>query len=219
MPAKTLWSLAAASSLAVALYAFHYLLPDPFVPPNIAANPMTPRWLIMHAGFAGLALLVGPLQLLRRFRRRPVVHRWLGRIYVASCMIGGLAGLLLAPGSSAGPVARSGFAVLALLWLASTFAGWRFARGRQWREHRAWMIRSFSLTFAAVTLRVYMIVASLAGLPMLDSYRAIAWLCWIPNLLAAEIYLRSGLPGRRGRARPADRAAAAAPPGAREAFQ
>jgi len=55
------------------------------------------------------------------------------------------------------------------------------------------MIRSFALTFSAVTLRTYMLVAGVLGLDMLSAYPTIAWLCWSPNAILAKIYLsRSG---------------------------
>ena len=48
------------------------------------------------------------------------------------------------------------------------------------------MRRSFALTFAAVTLRVYLGISLGAGLE-LDPDPAIAWLCWLPNLLVLEL--------------------------------
>jgi hypothetical protein len=57
-------------------------------------------------------------------------------------------------------------------------------------EHRAWMIRSFALTFAAVTLRLYLPLHLLFQVHFDDAYRAISFLCWVPNLLVAELYLR-----------------------------
>ena len=67
---------------------------------------------------------------------------------------------------------------------------WRRAMQRRFTEHRAWMIRSFALTLAAVTLRLYLPVASLMSIPFDDAYRAISFLAWVPNLLVAELYLR-----------------------------
>jgi hypothetical protein len=58
-------------------------------------------------------------------------------------------------------------------------------------QHRAWMIRSFALTFAAVTLRLYLPLAALLSINFVDAYRAISFLAWLPNLLVVEIYLRS----------------------------
>jgi hypothetical protein len=54
------------------------------------------------------------------------------------------------------------------------------------------MIRSFALTFAAVTLRLYLPLIFLTGFNFVDGYRAISFLCWVPNLVLAELYLRDG---------------------------
>ena len=54
------------------------------------------------------------------------------------------------------------------------------------------MVRSFALTAAAVTLRIYLGFVPVLEVPFVDAYRAISFLCWVPNLLVAEWYLRSG---------------------------
>ena len=51
------------------------------------------------------------------------------------------------------------------------------------------MIRSFALTAAAITLRIYLPFAFVFHWPFTIAYPAIAWLCWIPNLVAVQIYL------------------------------
>ena len=56
--------------------------------------------------------------------------------------------------------------------------------------HRKWMIRSFALTFAAVTLRLYLPIAQLLPIEFDNAYRVISFLCWVPNLIVAEAYLR-----------------------------
>jgi hypothetical protein len=52
------------------------------------------------------------------------------------------------------------------------------------------MIRSFALTAAAITLRMYLPLIFVFHWNFSVAYPAIAWLCWIPNALAAEVYLR-----------------------------
>ena len=184
------WSAGALASLGVALYAYHYLLPAAVAPPGIAENPFVWPWLAIHAGVGGTALALAPLQLLPRLRaRRPRLHRWIGRTYVTAAFVGGVAGLILAVGSTAGPVASWGFGLLALAWMATTAQAWRLALARRFDAHRRWMLRSFALIFAAVTLRIYLPLSLIAGLDPLQSYRAIAWLCWVPNLVAVETYL------------------------------
>lgn len=187
------WGVGAVLSVGIALYAWHYLLPNAFAPPGIKENPMAYPWLFVHAGLAGIAMLLGPFQFLPRLRmKQPRLHRWIGRTYVFACLFGGSAGLALATGSTAGPIARMGFAGLAVCWLLTTGMAWRQALARNFDDHRRWMIRSFALTFAAVTLRLYLPFPPLMGIPFIEGYRAISWLCWVPNLIAAELYLARG---------------------------
>lgn len=51
------------------------------------------------------------------------------------------------------------------------------------------MIRSFALTFGAVTLRIYIPASQIAGIPFALAYSAISWLAWVPNLLVAELLI------------------------------
>jgi hypothetical protein len=61
---------------------------------------------------------------------------------------------------------------------------------RKIQSHREWMIRSFALTFAAVTLRIWLpLFAGVLKMDFLQSYQTIAWLCWVPNIMIAEILL------------------------------
>jgi hypothetical protein len=53
------------------------------------------------------------------------------------------------------------------------------------------MVRNFALTFAAVTLRVWLPAGTAAGVPFAVAYPVVAWLCWVPNLLAAEALIRT----------------------------
>ena len=62
-------------------------------------------------------------------------------------------------------------------------------------SHRQWMIRSYALAFAAVTLRIYMpFMQAVLGMEFLDAYLIVAWMCWVPNLLVAELIVRMTSP-------------------------
>jgi len=63
--------------------------------------------------------------------------------------------------------------------------------------HRRWMVRSWALTLAAVTLRLYLPLVMVLDLPFLPWYRAISFLAWVPNLVAAELWLRRGVKARK----------------------
>ncbi len=98
-------------------------------------------------------------------------------------------GLMLAAGCIAGPIAQAGFGLLAVCWLVANMQAWRLALAGRFAEHRQWMVRSFAMTFAAVTLRIYLPVAPALGFDFMPAYVAISWLAWVPNLVVAELYL------------------------------
>jgi uncharacterized membrane protein len=185
------WVLFAALSFAVAGYAFSIVL-RPQISPLAAQLTAAQPWLApLHFAAGGVALAVGVLQFITRLRlRRPAMHRWAGRIYVIAVLGSGSAGLVLAIQTSAGSIAAVGFGALAVLWLATTLQAYRAIRARQVAQHRVWMMRSFALTLAAVTLRFYLPMSQIAGLSFTIAYPVIAWLCWVPNLALAELLSR-----------------------------
>jgi uncharacterized membrane protein len=187
---KGLWGLAALLSAGIAVFSYRFLLPHPMMGEEIAQNLMRRPWLAIHATLAATALLVGPFQFLPGLRARaPKVHRWIGKVYVIACLCAAPAGLALALGSSAGPIAQSGFGVLSIIWFCVTAHAFRLAVTGRIAEHRRWMIRSFAMTFAAVNLRLYLPFPPMMGFSFIEGYRAISWLAWVPNLMVAELYL------------------------------
>jgi hypothetical protein len=191
-PGAIAFGLMTLLSAYVAIHGLSYLAGTQ-APPVVEDNGMGMRMLMVHAGAAGVALLLGPLQFLEVIRKRArTLHRWIGRTYLLACLIGGVSGGLLAPFTAAGPIAASGFLLLALIWLWVTALGWRAAAiKRNYDEHKNWMIRSFALTLAAVTLRLYLPAAMIAGLEFVAAYQWIAWLAWVPNLAIAEAWIAS----------------------------
>jgi uncharacterized membrane protein len=144
-----------------------------------------------------IVLLIGPLQFVRRLRHRFVsVHRFMGATYVASATALGVTGLILAPTAYTGLVASAGFTVLDLAMLFTTWTAVRMIVAARYGEHRRWMIRSFSLIMAGVMLRLWtLIYDGLAAVGIVDfsfetAYAAIAWLCWVPNLMLAIWFTR-----------------------------
>lgn len=191
-----LWTLLI-FSLLVGLMSYRYLVPGDFgLAPPILANSFT-RYgvLTIHAGFAATALILGPFQFMPALRRaRPSLHRRIGTLYVVCCLVAGVAGLILAFGAQTGPISTTGFGLLAAAWLFTVAQAWRHARARRFVDHERWMIRSFALTLAAVTLRLYLPLAFLSPFGYDDTYRAISFLCWAPNLIAAEVFLATRSP-------------------------
>ncbi len=183
--------------MGVALVSWRFLIAGvELTMPTVAYHAtLRPLAFFTHVGLAPVALALVPFQLWRGLRdRHRAIHRLLGRVYGVAVLLSGLGGLWLALTTTAGPVAAAGFALLAVLWVATTAAGIRSAMAGNLAGHRVWMIRSIALTLAAVTLRLYLPVSMVAGLEFAGAYSAIAWLCWVPNLLIAEFLI-----GRRSR--------------------
>lgn len=197
-PTRIAWMLLVILCLGIAAYSARYLLHPPRTPAQALGNPLGVPWLFIHIAGSVTALVLGSLQFLPALRRgaRPP-HRWVGRVYVVACLVGGAAGLILAAGSSAGLIASAGFGSLAVLWIAANLLGWRAAVQGRFVAHRRWMVRSWALTLAAVTLRLYLPLVMVLDLPFLPWYRAISFLAWVPNLIAAELWLRRGVKARK----------------------
>lgn len=213
------WTVILLSAVAIAAYAaipyFASSLPQLAdegvgVAGNYAARgPFIQAALYAHIAGGAVALIVGPLQFWRGLRTRlPRVHRWLGRTYLSAVALGGVAGLVIAPVSQAGWVGFFGFGALAVLWLVTGWRAYRAIRCRDVASHQAWMIRNYALTYAAVTLRIWlplMIMAPLlTGAPFdfdaafANAYAAVPFLAWLPNLVVAEwLIRRRGLPSYR----------------------
>lgn len=69
--------------------------------------------------------------------------------------------------------------------------GYSTARAKRFRLHREWMVRSFALALAAVTLRIELpVLVFVAHTSFHAAYITVSWLCWIPNLVVAEWWLR-----------------------------
>jgi uncharacterized membrane protein len=178
------------SSIAIGFYAlaFHTrLVGNPEFHIRFDTMPVASS---MHVIGGAIVLLTGALQFWQSLRTRyPQLHRWLGRIYLSFVLIGGIGGLLLAPVSQGGVVAHWGFGILAVLWLFSGARAYLTIRAGHVAAHREWMMRNFSMAFGAVTLRIYLGLFAVAGIPFEEAYPAVAWLAWVPNLLLVEWYL------------------------------
>ena len=190
---RAAWSLLAFFAMAIAAYAFTFLaIGEAMYPPPLKASFLARPWGIQpHALFGGVGLIAGVLQFARAIRRRLPLHRLLGRIYVIACLITGLAGLYMAAYSFGGWVTHAGFGALAVLLLVTTISGYLAIRSRRIDEHRAWMTRSYALMLAAVTLRIELPLLIAFFGEFASAYLIVSWLCWVPNLIAGEMIVRS----------------------------
>ena len=135
-------------------------------------------WISMiriHILLAIISLITGPLGVIKAIRDKSRnFHRWNGRT-------GGLPSII-------------GFLILNTLWLTTTILGFWYIIRQKVMLHSQWIIRSFFLSFANIT--IYIIVAishNLMNFSYGNSYTIAVWLCWPLNLIAAEFVIRRKL--------------------------
>lgn len=152
--------------------------------------------LFIHITTSIVALVIGPFTLSTKFRERNINrHRIIGRIYMVGILLGGFSGLYLSFYATGGLVAKLGFGLLSVFWLTSAYQALNRVKNKKIKDHRNWMIRNYSLTFGAVTLRIWLpLFIVLFGIERFElSYAIIAWLAWVPNLIVAELFIRKRL--------------------------
>jgi uncharacterized membrane protein len=160
-------------------------------------------WFVSHLLTAIIPLALGPFQFWTWFRKHYVDwHRRLGKLYILGCLLGGLTALYLAitqpyEGSIV-PVT-----ILALLWLFMTISAWVSIKNRNIEAHRLFMIRSYTLTFVFVFLRIlgdlisdYGLLSFIDNAEVRDTTQE--WLSWVIPLMTVEMLI-SWLPQVRGK--------------------
>lgn len=191
------WWVAAVLALGIAGYSLRYPLygEAAYIPELTASFLQRPLTVTIHTLFGPIALVLGLVNLLpaMRQRRRWPVHRWLGRVYLVSALALAGAGFSLSLHANGGAGTRAGFALLAVATLVTAAQGYRHIRARHVRQHREWMLRSYALIFAAVTLRIWLplLIIAYQG-DFLPAYRWVAWVSWVPNALFVEWIIRRG---------------------------
>ena len=147
-----------------------------------------------HVLLGGIILVFGFLQLHpssnKKYRR---VHRAMGYVYVMGILFfAAPGGMVMSMFVDRGPLVFASFLVQSILWFTFTAIAFNQIRKGNIEAHREWMWRSYALTFAAVTLRVYIFFSSYHfDLSHATAYATIAWLSWTLNLVVVELYLRS----------------------------
>jgi uncharacterized membrane protein len=188
-PKTAAWWFMMLLAFAIGVYALSYFyfpdMIDPEFKTRFDAIPWSAR---LHIFPGGLALIVGAFQFHSGLRERWTnIHRNCGRAYVVFVLSGAMGGLLLAWHAPHSPATRLGFASLAVVWFYSGAMAYFAIRAGNIALHRQWMIRSYALTLAAVTLRIQLpLYQGALGMSFDEAYAIVAWFCWIPNLIIAE---------------------------------
>jgi uncharacterized membrane protein len=182
--------LALATALGVAAFASTYLI---FSPDNFSFEQQQVNYrdhvslFRIHVGFGIVALIIGPLQFFRKLRRIRKLHRALGSVYITSIAVSAIAGAEVATFAYGGLPNTVAFWLLSFLWLVTTLNAFISIKKGSIDSHIRWMIRSYAVTFAAVTLRAELgILIGVFGLSFDQAYAIVPWTCWALNLIVVE---------------------------------
>ncbi len=155
----------------------------------------------LHFFAGGVILILGCIQLLPLVRKRaPGVHRMSGRVYLLSCLVAAIGGLLFIAirGTVGGLVMDIGFALYGALMFICSVQTYRYARRREFANHRAWALRLFALAIGSWLYRMeyglwFMTTDAIGHQQDFSGWfdKIMAFFFYVPNLLLVEFILRS----------------------------
>ncbi len=175
---------------------------DAFVPSSPMARHYAPgmAWLVPHAIFAGLALLMGVFQFSNRLRDRYLgVHRKLGYAYVLCVFVGAPLAIPLAVKTGT-PVLTAASVMQTLGWMVCTAVALYGVKTGNVRAHRRWMIRGYPFAMIFTVARMIIPLPPLQALGVtgveIVVWSTIALAAFLPSLFLdwpARDRLSSGL--------------------------
>jgi hypothetical protein len=155
------------------------------------------QWLTLAHIIPGLVFVVfGPLQFVAGLRRRrPALHRWTGRVVLASGLVIGVTALIMSPRMAIGGAVESAATIVfGLLFLFALGKGFAAIRARRVAEHRRWMIRAYAIGLGVATVRpivgVFFATSRLTHLTPHDFFGIAFWLGFLLSLGATEAWIR-----------------------------
>ncbi|AQX83846.1 DUF2306 domain-containing protein [Elizabethkingia bruuniana] len=189
---KFLFVIVSIFALLIGIYPFMYAFVDhkhTFLgskTPEVLHNIIWQLSFYSHIIFGGLSLFIGWRQFGKKFRDKHIkLHRNIGKLYVISVIISSVAGIYMGFYANGGIISGTGFILLGLIWFSTTVMALSQIRKGNIIQHQQLMTYSYACTFAAVTLRLWLPLLTIITKDSALSYLVVAWLSWVPNLIAA----------------------------------
>jgi uncharacterized membrane protein len=190
-----LWIIAILGALGLAALWFIYRNAVPYL--SMSREYYGPyfwprRWMLMLHIVGGItALSVGVIQLwLGLTKRTSRLHRLLGRLYVGSIVVGSIGGFYLALTIDGNVPYGSGLFFVCVAWVVTTAMAVFAIRRRNVAQHREWMLRSYTVTFAFVLFRFGSDELAAQGIALNEVQGTMAWAAWVVPLLLMEPVLQ-----------------------------
>lgn len=193
---KGIWWIFGTLCVLIGLYPILYFLIDSTFgllatkSPDLFNNTLWNIGFKGHITLGGISLLIGWVQFSTKLRKQALkTHRIIGRLYVISVLISGVCGVYIGLYATGNWISKLGFITLGVFWLITTYLGYRSAVKHQLINHRIFMIYSYAACFAAVTLRIWLPILTIVLNDFILSYKIVAWVSWVPNVLFARYYI------------------------------
>jgi hypothetical protein len=143
-------------------------------------------YLVAHAAFGALGLVLGVFQFSNRLRARYLrVHRSLGYLYVTSVFLAGPLGIPVALNIPS-PSLVAASAAQSFGWMATTAIALYCIRRGNVAEHRRWMIRSYPFAMVFTVARILIPIPPIMkmGLPGIEVvvWSTIAMAAFLPTV-------------------------------------
>lgn len=151
-----------------------------------------------HVFTSVFVLLAGAVQFSKYIIFKwPKLHRFAGYSYIWLVLfVSGPGAFAMALHANGGLPAKASFVLQTIMWFIFTGGAWYYAVKRKFIKHAESMLLSYSLTAAAITLRVLVVLLGqlqIKGLRPLDAYIFVAWMSWVPNMIIAALLIHFGL--------------------------
>ncbi|MBE9461570.1 DUF2306 domain-containing protein [Dyadobacter subterraneus] len=156
----------------------------------------------IHFASGGIILLLGSIQLMESVRvKYSFLHKWIGRIYVLSCLLAAIGGLvfIVIKGTIGGTVMDIGFSLYGILMLLCGIETYRHAVAGRFEKHSTWALRLYALAIGSWLYRMdygfwIMLTDGLGHLKQFNGPfdNVMSFFFYIPNLIVAELFIRSG---------------------------
>jgi uncharacterized membrane protein len=149
--------------------------------------------IMIHAGSASIALMIGIPQLSRKWRERyPKTNVVFRNIYFVAVIIASLSGFALAFIAQGGLPNLFGFITLSTIWFYSAIRAIVAIRKNDMPNYRLWMVRNYMLTSTAINLRILLGLWAVTqggqeNIPVF--YQTLGYLTWVPTFIITEWFI------------------------------
>ncbi|MBI3719954.1 MAG: DUF2306 domain-containing protein [Sphingobacteriales bacterium] len=154
-------------------------------------------WLLLHITGGLIALIIGPFQFISSIRKNYThIHRFMGKTYLISILIGGLASLILSIDKmlihEKAYTFGGGLVGLAVAWLTCSAMAYWAVRSKNFVQHREWMVRSYVVTCAFTSFRlIFRLLVEKFHVDPGQTAGLMAWACWAAPLFVTEVILQA----------------------------